>query len=258
MTITSAPGTATHLARPASMPLRGIRVPADIEAADARGVLVAAIDAIGAERLPLVTSLAPEGIVILDMLLRLVPRPRVVTLDTGLLPADTHALIERVQAHFDVEIDVFTPDQADIDPMVRDRGRDLYYRSREDRLRCCDVRKVLPMRRALADADGWITGLRRDQASTRAATPKMGRDVANGLLWKVAPLADWTSERVWEYVREHDLPYNSLHDEGYASIGCAPCTRAIAPGEDERAGRWWWESPDDPRECGLHMPAKAG
>lgn len=258
MTTTSAPGTAPHIARPASLPLRGPRVPADIEAADARGVLTAALGAIGPSRLPFATSLAPEGIVILDLLTRLVRQPRVVTLDTGLLPAGTHELMARVRDRFGVDIQVITPDPADVEPMVRERGADLYFRSREDRLRCCDVRKVIPLSRALKDADGWITGLRRDQAPTRAATPKIGPDLANDMIWKVAPLADWTAERVWDHIHENDLPYNSLHDEGYTSIGCAPCTRAVAPGEDERAGRWWWESPDDPRECGLHMPTSPG
>jgi thioredoxin-dependent adenylylsulfate APS reductase len=227
-------------------------MPADLEASDARAVLVTALGSFGAARLPLVTSLAPEGIVLLHLLTRLVHRPRVITIDTGRLPAETHDLIDRVRDRFAIEIEVVLPDPGEVGAMVRARGTNLFHRSRDDRERCCEVRKVHPLRKALTDADGWITGLRRDQAATRRVTPKIGRDIANGLLWKVAPLADWTSDRVWDYVRAHDLPYNALHDEGYASIGCAPCTRAVAPGEDERAGRWWWEDAG-PRECGLHV-----
>ena len=234
-------------------PMRAPRMPADIEACDARGVLVTALGSIGASRLPLVTSLQPEGIVILHLLTKLVHRPRVLTIDTGRLPAETYDLIDRVRDRFGVAIDVILPAAADVEPMVRERGANLFYRSTEDRLRCCQVRKVLPLTRALEGAGGWITGLRRDQAATRSRTPKIARDLANGCIWKVAPLADWSSDRVWDYVREHDLPYNALHDEGYESIGCAPCTRAVTPGEDERSGRWWWEAPDSGRECGLHV-----
>jgi phosphoadenosine phosphosulfate reductase len=137
--------------------------------------------------------------------------------------------------------------------MVTERGPNLFYQSLDDRLRCCDVRKVAPLRRALATVDGWVTGLRRDQIATRAHTPKIGLDIEHGLIWKVAPLADWSEDRVWAYIRERDLPYNALHDQGYPSIGCAPCTRAVAPGDDPRSGRWWWEEPDS-RECGIHVP----
>jgi phosphoadenosine phosphosulfate reductase len=229
------------------------RVAETLEAMDARTTLATAFACIGRDRLPLVTSLAPEGIVILDLLTKVIDRPRVITLDTGRLHPETHELMDRVRDRFGVEIEAISPDPADLEPMVRERGVNLMYRSTEDRLRCCEVRKVQPLRRALVGAGGWITGLRRDQASTRRSTPKIARDLANGLIWKVAPLADWTAEQVWAYVRAHDLPYNALHDEGYESIGCAPCTRPVAPGEDERAGRWWWEEGGAGRECGLHV-----
>jgi phosphoadenosine phosphosulfate reductase len=229
------------------------RVAETLEAMDARTTLVTALACIGPERLPLVTSLAPEGIVILDLLTKLVGRPRVITLDTGRLHPETYELIERVRDRFDVDIDVISPQPAEVEPMVRERGVNLMYRSPEDRLRCCEVRKVQPLRRALLGSGGWITGLRRDQASTRRTTPKIGRDLANGMIWKVAPLADWSAEQVWAYVRAQDLPVNALHDEGYESIGCAPCTRPVEPGQDERSGRWWWEEPGASRECGLHV-----
>src|SRR4051794_23595720 len=242
-----------------------VRVPhvaRTLEAMDARTTLATAIECIGRDRLPLVTSLAPEGMVILDLLTRMVDRPRVVTLDTGRLHPETYELIDRVRDRFDVDIDVISPAAAEVEPMVRERGVNLMYRSREDRVRCCEVRKVLPLRRALVGSGGWITGLRRDQATTRTSTPKIARDLSNGLIWKVAPLADWTAAEVWAYVRRHDLPYNALHDEGYDSIGCAPCTPPVVPGADEGWGRGGWEEPGQPRECGPHpapsLPAGLG
>ena len=253
MTAAAAPDVLTPARLTLLQPMRAPRMPRDIEACDARGVLVTALGSIGPSRLPLVTALQPEGIVILHMLTQLVHRPRVITLDTGRLPAETHDLIDRVRDRFGVEVEVILPAATDVEPMVRERGANLFYRSPEDRMRCCEVRKVLPLKRALAGEGGWITGLRRDQTASRRATPKIARDLANDCIWKVAPLADWSSERVWDYVRKHDLPYNTLHDEGYESIGCAPCTRAVAPGEDERSGRWWWETQDSSRECGLHL-----
>jgi phosphoadenosine phosphosulfate reductase len=140
---------------------------------------------------------------------------------------------------------------------VRDRGPNLFYRSLEDRRECCRVRKVEPLGRALATVDAWITGLRRDQAWWRADTPKIARDPERPVIWKVAPLADWTEDKVWAYARERGVPYNGLHDRGYRSIGCAPCTRAVGLGEDPRAGRWWWEG-SSARECGLHLGPASG
>jgi thioredoxin-dependent adenylylsulfate APS reductase len=231
-------------------------IPANVETLDAVDVLRRALDALGPERIALSGSFGPEDIVILDLLTEIVPRPRVFTLDTGRLPEETHALIERVRERFEVDVEVFAPDTAQVEAMVSERGPNLFYRSLDDRQRCCHVRKVVPLRRALATVDGWITGLRRDQALTRARTPKIGLDLEHGLVWKVAPLADWTEAQVWTHIRARDLPYNPLHDRGYPSIGCAPCTRAIEPGEDPRAGRWWWET-DGARECGLHVPSGA-
>jgi phosphoadenosine phosphosulfate reductase len=227
-------------------------IPRDAEAFGAQTVLRIALETLGASRLVLSTSLGPESIVILDLVSDMETRPRVVTVDTGRLPEQTHSLLERVRARFAIEIDVLTPDEADVDAMVRERGRDLFYRSVDDRVRCCDVRKVEPLSKALRNADGWITGLRREQSTTRWKTPKLSLDVEHGLIWKVNPLADWSSERVWHYIRTRDLPYNTLHDMGYPSVGCAPCSRAVPAGADERSGRWWWETPES-RECGLHV-----
>ncbi len=231
-------------------------VPADVEAFDARGVLRSALEALGRDRLALSASFGPEDIVLIDLLVELEPRPRVFTLDTGRLPQETYDLMEAVRGRFGIEVEVFVPDAAAVEAMVRAKGPNLFYDSIENRLECCDVRKVAPLRRALATVDGWITGLRRDQTPTRAATPKIGPDLEHGMIWKVAPLADWTEAQVWAHIRERDLPYNALHDRGYPSIGCAPCTRAVAAGDDPRSGRWWWESGDS-RECGIHV-ASAG
>lgn len=228
-------------------------IPSGIERLGPADILRIALTALGRERLALSAAFGVEDIVILDMLAELEPQPRVITLDTGRLPEETYRLMDRVRARYGVEIEVFAPDTAEVEAMVRDKGPNLFYESRDNRLECCDVRKVRPLQRALATVDGWITGVRRDQIATRARTPKIGLDLAHGLIWKVAPLADWTEEQVWAYIRERDLPYNELHDRGYPSIGCAPCTRAVEPGADPRSGRWWWEQPDD-RECGIHVP----
>jgi len=229
-------------------------IPHDVESLDARGVLELVIRTLGSERVAISTAFGPEGIVVLDLLTRIAPRPRVFTIDTGRLPQETHDLMDRVRERFGVEVEVFVPEAAAVEAMVRAGGVNLFYRSREDRIECCRVRKVEPLRRALADLDAWIVGVRRDQISTRAKTLKVANDLEHGMIWKVAPLADWTEGQVWDYVREHDLPYNELHDRGYTSIGCAPCTRPVAPSEDSRSGRWWWEAPDA-RECGIHLPA---
>jgi phosphoadenosine phosphosulfate reductase len=231
-------------------------IPAGVEALDAGEILRTALVALGADRLALSASFGPEDIVILDLLAGLTPKPRVFTLDTGRLPPETYDLIERVRSRYGIDIETYAPDAAAVESMVRSKGPNLFYESVDNRLECCRVRKVAPLRRALAAVDGWVTGLRREQIATRAQTPKIGLDLEHGLIWKVAPLADWTRAEVWRYIRERDLPYNTLHDQGFSSIGCAPCTRAVQPGEDERAGRWWWEAPES-RECGIH-PALPG
>lgn len=235
------------------MPLTRLSsVPTEVEDFSATEVLRTAVEALGRDRLALSASFGPEDIVILDLLVALDPRPRVFTLDTGRLPPETFDLMQRVQQRYGIEIEVFRPDPSTVAQMTTSKGEDLFYASVENRVQCCDVRKVQPLRLALATVDGWITGIRRDQIASRSQTPKIGLDLAHGLIWKVAPLADWTEAAVWSYIREHDLPYNALHDRGYPSIGCATCTRAVEPGADPRSGRWWWESPEG-RECGIHV-----
>jgi phosphoadenosine phosphosulfate reductase len=195
---------------------------------------------------------APEGMVLLDMMHRIEPTSRVFVLDTGRLHPATHDLIDRVRDRYDKEIEVIFPRAKDVEQMVREKGMNHFYESLENRKLCCRIRKVEPMRRYLADFDAYVTGLRRDQNVTRADTAKAELDVGNGGLVKINPIADWTHDRVMEYVGKHRVPINRMHSQGYPSVGCDPCTRAIGPGDDPRAGRWWWESADT-KECGLHV-----
>jgi phosphoadenosine phosphosulfate reductase len=197
---------------------------------------------------------APEGMALLDMMHRIDPRSRVFVLDTGRLPQATHDLIDRVRDRYDKQIEIVFPRAEDVERMVRARGQNLFYESVEARQLCCRVRKVEPMNRYLSQSglDAWVSGLRRDQGVTRSETPKLEIEERRGGLVKVNPIADWTRADVLAYVREHDVPQNRLHAEGYPSVGCAPCSRAVQPGEDPRAGRWWWENPET-KECGIHV-----
>jgi phosphoadenosine phosphosulfate reductase len=231
--------------------------PRAVEALDARDVLALALRELGRDRLAIASSFGAEDVVLIDLLVSLEPMPRVFTLDTGRLPQETYDLIDQVRRRYGIEVEVMFPQPERVEEMVRIKGVNLFYESLENRIECCHVRKVEPLGRALATLDGWVTGLRRDQIATRAETPKIGPDPQHAGIWKVAPLADWSSDQVWAYIREHDQPYNALHDRGYPSIGCAPCTRATEPGEDERAGRWWWERPEE-RECGIHFDPRSG
>jgi phosphoadenosine phosphosulfate reductase len=200
---------------------------------------------------------APEGLAVLDMMHRIDPRSRVFVLDTGRLPQATHDLVDRVRERYDKRVEVILPRAEDVEAMVRARGMNLFYESVENRLLCCRVRKVEPLRRHLAGLDAWVTGLRREQNVTRVGTPKVEIDEAHGGMLKINPIADWSHEQVMAYARAHDVPLNRLHEQGYPSVGCDPCSRAIAPGEDARAGRWWWERPES-RECGIHTGEEKG
>ncbi len=202
------------------------------------------------DRIALASSFGAEDCVIIDMLSRL-GVARVFTLDTGRLPQETYDVMDAVRDRYGIRIEVYYPNTAEVEAMVREHGLNLFYRAVEFRKLCCHVRKVEPLERALRDLDAWITGLRRDQEPSRASANKLEIDHAHGGKIKVNPLADWTWNDVWTYVRKHKVPYNRLHDRGYPSIGCAPCTRAVAPWEDLRAGRWWWEQ-GNAKECGLH------
>jgi thioredoxin-dependent adenylylsulfate APS reductase len=193
----------------------------------------------------------PEGLVLIDMLQRVAPgRFRVYTLDTGRLPQATYDLIDRVRDRYDVAVEVVFPDAAAVQAMVREHGMNLFYESLEKRQLCCRLRKVEPNRRYLAELDAHVTGLRRQQNVTRAGVAKLELE-GDGRRVKVNPLVDWTAADVWDYVRKNGVPVNRLHAEGFPTVGCAPCTRAVRQGEDVRAGRWWWERPET-KECGMH------
>jgi phosphoadenosine phosphosulfate reductase len=196
-----------------------------------------------------------EDIAVADMMIKINPEARIFTLDTGRLNPETHDLIDRVRDKYGINIEVMFPSSAEVEEMVHTKGMNLFYQSVENRKLCCSIRKVKPLKRILSSLDAWITGLRRDQAVTRTALNKVEIDDAFSGIVKVNPIADWSHEDVWDYIRKNDVPYNELHDNGYPSIGCAPCTRAVKAGEDIRAGRWWWESPDT-KECGLHVKEK--
>lgn len=222
---------------------------AGAEAADA-ATLIRLIGARFGGRAVIATSFGVEDIVLLHLAAEHAPGLTAFTLDTGRLPAETYEVMEDVRVRLGVTIETFVPDHRAVQALVDEGGYFSFRASIEARKACCAVRKLEPLRRALAGRGAWLTGLRREQGVTRTATPALTWDADHGLV-KASPLAAWTKEQVWAHVREHRLPYNRLHDVGYPSIGCAPCTRAVKPYEDDRAGRWWWES-EEHRECGLH------
>lgn len=197
------------------------------------------------------SSLAAEDMVLTDLILRANLPITVFSLETGRLHKETRAMIERVRETYDYAIRLYKPEQDAVDAYVERHGLNAFYDSVELRKECCRIRKVEPLKRALAGNKAWITGQRRAQSSTRAELAIQEDDPAHGMV-KFNPLADWSEQDVWDYIRANNVPYNPLHDKGYPSIGCEPCTRAIQPGEDIRAGRWWWENADT-KECGLHV-----
>lgn len=197
-------------------------------------------------------SFGAEDAAIMDMMIRVNPRYRFFTLDTGRLPQETYDAMDRARERYGIKLEVLLPDAGEVEEMVGEHGVNLFYRSVENRRLCCRIRKVHPIDRILGTLDGWITGLRREQSEFRSDAKMFEVDKMHGGILKINPLVDWTWDRVWRYVKENDVPYNKLLDAGYPSIGCAPCTRAIQPGQSARSGRWWWE-PETPKECGLHM-----
>ena len=196
-----------------------------------------------------------EDVAVVDMMVKINPEARIFTLDTGRLNPETYDVIDRVRDKYSINLEVMFPDSGAVEEMVRESGVNLFYQSVENRKLCCKKRKVQPLRRQLGTLSAWVTGLRADQAVTRSALKRVEIDEAFGGIIKVNPLAGWSHEDVWNYIRANDVPYNELHDKGYPSIGCAPCTRVVEEGEDIRAGRWWWESPET-KECGLHVKEK--
>ena len=197
------------------------------------------------------SSLAAEDMVLTDLILKARLPIGIFSLDTGRLHPETLAVVDAVKARYDYAIALYRPNAEAVDAYVAQNGLNAFYDSVEMRLACCGMRKVEPLGRALAGNRAWVTGQRRSQSTTRAELAVEEIDAAHGMT-KFNPLAAWSEEDVWNYIRANDVPYNALHDQGFPSIGCAPCTRAVQPGEDVRAGRWWWENPDS-KECGLHM-----
>ncbi len=197
------------------------------------------------------TSMGAEDQIITHMLTAMKPVPDIFTLDTGRLFYETYDLIEKTNSRYKINIRVMFPDREAVEKMVNEKGVNLFYHSVENRQACCAVRKIEPLRRALKAYDVWVTGLRREQSPTRDNLHLVDWDDTHQIL-KVNPLLEWSESQVWDYIQAHDIPYNPLHDKGYPSLGCKPCTRAIMPGEDIRAGRWWWEQPET-KECGLHV-----
>jgi phosphoadenosine phosphosulfate reductase len=213
----------------------------------------ATLKRIAAEFTPAVfaSSLAAEDMVLTDMILRAKLPIGVFTLETGRLHKETLGMVDRIKETYGYEIKLYKPEPAAVDAYVQQNGLNAFYDSVEMRKECCRIRKVEPLKRALAGNKAWVTGQRRSQSTTRAELAVQENDEAHGMT-KFNPLADWSEEDVWNYIRSNNVPYNPLHDKGYPSIGCEPCTRAIQPGEDVRAGRWWWENPES-KECGLHV-----
>ena len=192
-----------------------------------------------------------EGVALLDMLMKIDSQARVFTLDTGRLAGETYDLIERCVRKYGTRLELFFPQHEQVEAMVSAHGINLFYDSVDLRRRCCEVRKVIPLQRALQGFSAWITGLRKGQSGERSSISLIEVDNEHEGILKLNPLANWSEEEVWSYIRENHVPYNRLYDQGYASVGCAPCTRPTRPGEDLRAGRWWWEQ-DQVKECGLH------
>lgn len=201
------------------------------------------------------SSFGAEDAVVMDIMLKINPKFRFFTLDTGRLPEETHKIIDIVRKRYNISIEVLFPDAKQVEDMVRQKGMNLFYESVENRELCCGIRKVNPMNKILATLDGWITGLRREQTPNRSDMAIFELDSKHDGILKINPIIDWTWQQIQDYIKENDLPYNSLLDKGYPSIGCQPCTRAIKPGEDIRAGRWWWETEGN-KECGLHTDHK--
>lgn len=204
----------------------------------------------------LASSFGGEDVVLIDMIARINPSARIFTLDTGRLNQETYDVMDALRSKYKIKFEVMFPNQDEVEEMVREHGMNLFYRSQLNRKLCCGIRKVHPLTKILSTLDGWITGIRGDQTQNRAGANKFEIDDQFRGILKANPLIDWTWEQVWDYIKANKVPYNKLHDKGYPSIGCEPCTRAIKKGEDLRAGRWWWENESD-KECGLHMDHRA-
>jgi phosphoadenosine phosphosulfate reductase len=234
----------TPLRRPAGL---GAELADRVDALEALLARVAA----GYAPAALASSLSTEDMVVTDAILRTGTNIGIFTLDTGRMHGDTLAVVDAIARKYARAIEVFRPVPAAVAEYVTVHGRDAFYAGVELRKRCCEIRKVEPLKRALAGRKAWLTGMRREQSVTRAELPVQAFDPVHDME-KFNPLADWSEAEVWAYLKAYDAPYNALYEQGYRSIGCAPCSRPVVAGEDVRAGRWWWEQPES-RECGLHV-----
>lgn len=201
------------------------------------------------------SSFGAEDAAIMHMMIKINPEFRFFTLDTGRLNQETYDVMDEVRKKYNIKLEVLFPDANEVEEMVRAKGVNLFYESVENRKLCCEIRKVHPINKILKELDGWITGLRKEQTKNREDAKMFEIDTQHNGILKINPIIDWTWDKVWNYVKENNIPYNKLLDKGYPSIGCEPCTRAIKPGEDIRAGRWWWEN-EEHKECGLHIDYK--
>lgn len=224
---------------------------------DAPAILREVIDYYG-DRVVMATSFQLGGLVLLDMVHRLNRRVRVFSLDTGRLPEETYACAEEVRLRYGISVEWVFPRHTAVEKLIREKGMYSFRESIENRKECCGIRKVEPLARVLTGADAWITGRRMDQSETRKEINIIENDPAQPGRVKVNPLVQWSKSELWEYVNDHKVPYNKLYDKGFLSIGCECCTRPCQEGEDERAGRWWWEAPEEHKECGLHFTRGEG
>ena len=227
----------------------------ELEKKNAKDVLSWAMEKFS-PKIAFASSFGAEDVVVIDLMVKIDKNnTRIFTLDTGRLNPETYEVMDTIQKKYQIPIETLFPDHLEVEKMVYENGMNLMYQSVSNRKLCCEIRKVHPLKRILGTLDAWVTGLRRDQTFTRANTKKIEIDSSNNDIVKINPLADWTNDMVWDYIKQNGLTYNKLHDAGYPSIGCAPCTRAILPGDDLRSGRWWWEN-DLHKECGLHWTKK--
>jgi phosphoadenosine phosphosulfate reductase len=228
----------------------------DLEGKTAGEILQWALDEFD-DRVALASSFGAEDVALIDMLTRLSRQPRIFVLDTGRLHEATYEVMERIRDRYGIELEIYFPQREAVERLEREEGFYSFRRTLEARHACCFIRKVEPLGRAVSGLKAWITGMRREQSVTRTQAVVVEDDRLHPGVVKVNPLIDWTTEQVWEYIRRYDVPYNALHDMGYPSIGCEPCTRAVQAGEHPRAGRWWWEEPEQ-KECGLHRLTESG
>lgn len=204
-------------------------------------------------KVALATSFQCQGMVLIDMLMKINRQARICTVDTGRLNQETYDIADKVRSKYGTKIEMIFPDNKEVEEMVTEKGANLFYKGVENRLLCCRIRKTNPINRYLESLDGWITALRREQTDERTDTKKFEIDTIHHGMLKINPLVDWTEDMVWDYIKSNHVPYNKLYDMGYKSIGCEPCTRALKGGESSRDGRWWWESSDSVKECGIHF-----